>query len=327
MRIALLKFADRVEIKAVNTSGKIDAEGCAYLFRYDSVYGKFEKEVGVVNIGHEPEIGALIIDGKNYPLLSELEPSRIPWKKYGADIVLECTGLFTSEAGARGHLIGGAKKVIISAPEKGGNVGTYILGVNEYKGEHEIVSNASCTTNCVTPLASILNEKLGVEKSVMTTVHATTATQKTTDGEDKDLRRGRSILGNIIPTSTGATDSVTKAMPSLDGIFDGVSLRVPVLSGSIVDFTFISKKQTNTEEVNTIFKEAAKSEKWKGVIAVVDEPIVSSDILGRTESAIVDLELTRVVGGNLVKVFAWYDNEWGYATRLIEQAIAVGTYA
>lgn len=323
-RIALLHFSDKIEIVAINTSGSMDASGWGHFLKYDSVYGRFAKETRVENIGNEPEVGALIIEGKRYPLLAEREPSRIPWGKYGAEVVIECTGVFSSEEGAKGHLTGGAKKVVISAPDKGGNVGTYLIGVNEYKGEHQIVSNASCTTNCVTPVAAIIHAAIGIQKSVMTTVHAMTATQQVTDGSDKDLRRGRAASGNIIPTTTGAADAVTKAFPELEGIFDGVSMRVPVLSGSIVDFTFVAKRPTSVEEVNNIFKEAAGNPRWKGVITVTEEPLVSSDILGRPESAIVDLNLTRVVGGDLVKVFAWYDNEWGYATRLVEQAINVG---
>lgn len=324
-RIALLHFSDQIEIVAINTSGSMDAAGWAHFFKYDSVYGRFGKEVKTENVGQEPEIGALVIDGKRYPLLAEREPSRIPWGKYKAEVIIECTGVFASEDGARGHITGGAKKVVISAPDKGGKVGTYLIGVNEYKGEHDIVSNASCTTNCVTPVAAIMHAKVGIKKSVMTTVHAMTATQQVTDGSDRDLRRGRAASGNIIPTTTGAADAVTKAFPELEGIFDGVSMRVPVLSGSIVDFTFVAAKPTTVEEVNDAFKTATEEPRWRGVVAVTEESLVSTDILGRPESAIIDLALTRVVGGDLVKVFAWYDNEWGYATRLVEQTINVGS--
>lgn len=332
-RIALQNFADKIEIVAINTSGSMDAEGWAHFLKYDSVYGKFDREIEVVTSAEDPEIGALIIDNKKYPLLAQRDPGRIPWKRYKVDVVIECTGAFTTEDGVKGHLHSGAKKVVISAPEKGGNpsassgqgIGTYMLGVNEYKGEHEIVSNASCTTNCVAPIARIMQDKIGIKKSVMTTVHAVTSTQQTNDGSDKDWRRGRGALNNIIPTTTGADEAVTKAIPELAGLFQGVSLRVPVIIGSIVDFTFVASKPTSVEEVNKAFKEAAREERWKGIVAVTNEQLVSTDIIGRTESAIIDLALTRVVDGDLVKVFAWYDNEWGYATRLVEQTIKVGS--
>lgn len=323
-RIALLNFADKIEIVAINTSGSMEVQGWAHFLKYDSVYGKFEKEIEVVTNGTDHELGALVIDKKRYPLLAERDPARIPWKKYGADVVIECTGVFTSEEGAKGHLLAGAKKVVISAPEKGGNVGTYMLGVNEYKGEHQIVSNASCTTNCVAPVAAIIHSKIGIKKSIMTTVHAVTPSQQTNDGSDKDLRRGRAALNNIIPTTTGAEEAVVKAIPALKGLFDGVSIRVPVLTGSLIDFTFVTNKPTTVEEVNNAFKQASGESRWQGIVAVTEEPLVSTDIIGRTESAIVDLNLTRVVDGDLVKVFAWYDNEWGYATRLVEQTIKVG---
>lgn len=328
-RAALLNFSDQIEIVAVNTSGSMDASGWAHLLKYDSVYGRFAKEVKVENAGvQDPEIGALIADGKRYPILAQREPARIPWKKYGADVVIESTGIFTNEEGAKQHIAAGAKRVIISAPETGGNIGTYIFGANEYKGEHDIVSNASCTTNCVAPVAAIMKAKIGIEKAMLSTAHGVTAEQNIVDGSppgrhSTDLRRARAYQ-NIIPTTTGAARATTKAIKELEGLFDGVAIRVPVLSGSIIDFTFVTKRPTTVEEINDIFKKAVGEPFWRGIVAVTEEQLVSSDILGRTESAIVDLNFTRVAGGNLVKVMAWYDNEWGYATRLIEQTIAVG---
>lgn len=329
LRIALLSFADQIEIVAINTSGSMDASGWAHLLKYDSVYGRFPKEVKFENAGtQDPEIGVFVIDGRRYPILAQREPSRIPWKKYGADVVIESTGVFTNEEGARQHLTAGAKRVVISAPETGGNVGTYILGANEYKGEHAIVSNASCTTNCVAPVAAIMHAKIGIEKAMLSTVHGVTAEQNIVDGSlpgrhSTDLRRARAYQ-NIIPTTTGAAKATTKAIPELEGLFDGVALRVPVLSGSIIDFTFVTKRPTTVEEINDIFKKASEEPFWRGIVGVTEEQLVSSDILSRTESAIVDLNFTRVVGGNLVKVMAWYDNEWGYATRLVEQTINIG---
>lgn len=327
-RIALLNFADKIEIVAINTSGSIETSGWAHLLRYDSVYGRFERDVEVSSGGEDPEIGAFVIDGKRYPVLAQREPSRIPWKKYAADVVIESTGIFTNEEGARQHIQAGAKKVVISAPETGGNVGTYLLGANEYKGEHDIVSNGSCTTNCVAPVAALMHAKIGVEKAMLSTVHGVTAEQNIVDGSppgrySTDLRRSRAYQ-NIIPTTTGAAKATVKAIPELEGLFDGVAMRVPVLSGSIIDFTFVTKRPTTVEEINSIFKSAVNEPFWRGIVAVTEEQLVSSDILGRTESAIVDLNFTRVVDGNLVKVMAWYDNEWGYATRLVEQTINVG---
>lgn len=323
-RIALLKYPDQIEIVAVNTSGSMDASGWAHMLRYDSVYGKFEKEIQVEGSGEDPEIGAMAIDGKRYPVLAQLEPAKIPWKKYGADVVIEATGVFRTGEAARAHIQAGAKRVVISAPEKGNGVGTYVIGANEYKGTEDVISNASCTTNCVAPIAAIMHSKIGVKKAMLSTVHAVTSSQRLVDGDGSDLRRARSALNNIVPTTTGAALATTKAIKELEGLFDGVALRVPVLCGSITDFTFVTSRPTTVEEVNNIFKEAVNEPLWKNIVAVTEEPLVSGDIIGRTESAIVDLNFTRVVAGDLVKVMAWYDNEWGYATRLIEQTIAVG---
>lgn len=324
-RIALLNYSDQIEIVAVNTSGSMDASGWASMVKYDSVYGKFPKEIEVVDSGGEdPEIGKMVIDGKEYPVLAQREPAKIPWTRYGADVVIESTGVFRTEEGSRGHIQAGAKRVVISAPERGGNVGTYLIGVNEYKGEHDIVSNASCTTNSVAPVAAIMQAKIGVKKALLTTVHAVTSTQELTDGSGHDLRRARSGLVNIVPTTTGAAEATTKALSELKGLFDGVALRVPVISGSISDFTFVTSKPTTMEEVNNAFRQAASEPLWKGIVAATEEPLVSTDIVGRPESAIVDLNFTRVVDGDLVKIMAWYDNEWGYASRLVEQTINVG---
>ncbi|MEK7521204.1 MAG: type I glyceraldehyde-3-phosphate dehydrogenase [Patescibacteria group bacterium] len=328
-RVALEKFAGDIEIVAINTSGSMDAEGWAHLLRYDSIYGKFSKEILVEGPGEDPEIGVLVIDKKRYPVLAQREPSKIPWKRYGAEVVIEATGIFTSEEGARQHIIAGAKKVVISAPDKGGNVGTYLLGVNEYQGAHDIVSNGSCTTNCVAPVAAIMEAEIGIKKAMLSTIHAVTAEQNTVDGSppgghSNDLRRARAAFANIIPTSTGAAQTVTKTIPELSGLFDGMAIRVPITSGSITDFTFVTKRPTTVEEVNNIFKKASENPRWRGIVATTSEPIVSSDIIGRSESAIVDLSLTKVEDGDLVKVMAWYDNEWGFSHRLIEQTIAVG---
>jgi glyceraldehyde 3-phosphate dehydrogenase len=331
-RIGLLKHSNQLEFGAINTSGSMDVSGWAHLTNYDTMYRKFDKEVKFEEIrkakeatDEQPEIGAFKVDGKKIPVLAQRDPSRIPWGKYKVDVVIEATGVFVSEEDAKKHALGGAKRVVISAPAKGGNVGTYVLGVNEVKGDAEVISNASCTTNCVAPVAAVLYSKFGIEAAMMTTVHGYTDDQNLQDGSHKDLRRARAAALNIVPTSTGAAIATTETIPELKGLFDGMALRVPVATGSISDITAVVKKQTTVDEVNKAFVEASQNVLYKGILAVSEEPLVSSDIVGRSESAIVDLPLTQVIGGNLVKVFAWYDNEWGYANRLVEQVIRVGT--
>jgi glyceraldehyde 3-phosphate dehydrogenase len=330
-RIGILKHSQELEFTAINTSGSMPTSGWAHLVNYDTTYRKFEKLVKAEETkkpedvtDEDPLIGYLSVEGKKSPILAQKDPAKIPWAKYSVDVVIESTGRFTTEADAKKHAIGGAKRVVISAPVKGGNVGTYILGVNEYKGEAQVLSNSSCTTNCVAPVAAVLHAKFGIEKAVMTTIHGYTDDQNLQDGSHKDLRRARAAAENIIPTSTGAAISTTETIPELKGLFDGCSLRVPVATGSITDFAVLLKKDVTAEEVNNAFTQASENPIYKGILAVTNEPLVSSDIIGRSESAIVDLSLTQVVAGNLVKVFAWYDNEWGYANRLVEQVIRVG---
>lgn len=330
-RVGVLKHAGDIEFTAINTSGSMPVSGWAHLANYDTTYRKFEKEVTFEETkkpeeatDEDPQIGNLIVDGKKIPVLAQKDPAKIPWGKYGVEVVIESTGRFTTEEDAKKHAIGGAKRVVISAPAKGGNVGTYVLGVNEYKGETTVLSNSSCTTNCVAPVAAVMHAKFGIQKAAMTTAHGYTDDQNLHDNSHKDLRRARAAAMNIVPTSTGAAISTTETIPELKGLFDGRSLRVPVITGSITDFAIITKRDVTVEEVNNAFKEATTNPIYKGILAVTEEPLVSSDIIGRTESAIVDLELTQVVGGNLVKVFAWYDNEWGYTNRLVEQVIRVG---
>jgi len=309
----------------------MDVWGWAHLVNFDTMYRKFEKNVVAEEVkkaaqatDEDPLIGYLKVEGKKSAVLAQKDPAKIPWRKYAVDVVIESTGKFTTEEDAKKHALGGAKRVVISAPVKGGNVGTYVLGVNEYKGEGEVLSNASCTTNCISPVMAVLHSRFGVEKALMTTVHGYTDDQNLQDNSHKDLRRARAAAENIIPTTTGAAIATTETIPELKGIFDGIALRVPVLSGSISDITAVLKKDVTVAEVNRVFEEAASNILYKGILAVSKEPLVSSDIIGRSESAIVDLSLTQVVGGNMIKVFAWYDNEWGYANRLVEQVIRVG---
>ena len=309
----------REEMSIVAVNDLTDANVLAHLLKYDSVYGTWNQNVKGVN-------NQIQIDEIGVKVLSEKEPEKLPWKDLGIDVVIESTGRFTKKEDAGKHIAAGAKKVVISAPGK--ETPTFLLGVNEekYQGE-DVINNASCTTNCVAPVAKVMQEKFGIKKAMMTTIHGVTAEQNLVDGpppggKAQDLRRARAAYVNIIPTTTGAAIATTEAIPELKGKFDGVALRVPVIVGSISDFTFLLDKKTTVEEVNRAMTEA--SGKMKGILAVSEEPLVSSDFIGRSESAIVDLSLTQVVDGDMVKVFAWYDNEFGYSNRLIEQVIRVG---
>jgi glyceraldehyde 3-phosphate dehydrogenase len=312
---------EALEVVAVNDLGSVD--NMAYLLKYDTVYKTWKHDVKV-------DGGNLVIDGRTVKFVSEKEVTLLPWKDLNVDVVVESTGLFTSYDKASVHLTAGAKKVVISAPSKGGDGSvkgeTILMGVNEEKfGTCDVTSNASCTTNAASPLIAILDENFGIEKAVLNTVHGYTASQALVDGPSKkDLREGRAAAQNIVPSSTGAAIAVTQAFTKLEGLFDGISIRVPVPAGSIVDVTFISKKNTTAEEVNDILRKAAGSDRWKNIFSATDEELVSSDILGSHYGSIADLKMTRVVGGNLIKVMAWYDNEAGYTNMLIDHVIKTG---
>jgi len=323
-RVWLAKHANEMQVVAINTSGSMDTAGWCHLLMHDTTYRQFQ-----IPVTYDKD--NLIVEslGLKIPVLAQKDPELLPWSKYGVDVVMECTGKFTDEMGALKHAKAGAKKVIISAPHKGGNVGTFVVGVDTQspnpKSQNPIViSNASCTTNCVTPVAAVMQAKFGIKKAMMTTVHAYTDDQVLQDGSHKDLRRARAAAANIVPTSTGAAIATTEVIPELKGLFDGISLRVPVLTGSISDFVFVTAKPVTREEVNQAFVEAAGSPRYKGIIGVSNEHLVSSDIIGSSYSAIIDPEFTQVIDGDLVKVLAWYDNEWGYANRLVEQTIIFG---
>lgn len=315
-KIAFDNHRSQVEVVAVNDLG--DPKTLAHLLKYDSSYGRWgEHEI----IADDQDIK---VDGHSVRVLSEKEPANLPWKDLAVDVVIESTGKFVDKVGAGQHIKAGAKRVIISAPSKGEDPApTYILGVNQYHGDVEIINNASCTTNCISPMMAVLQGKFGVERALMTTVHAYTQDQNLQDGPHKDLRRARAAGHNIVPTSTGAALATTEALPELKGKFDGVAIRVPVITGSISDITAVLKRIATVEEINEAFKKAAADPRYKGILAVTEEPLVSSDIIGSSYSVIVDLGLTKATG-NLVKVFGWYDNEWGYSHRLIEQVINVG---
>ncbi|MBU1200267.1 type I glyceraldehyde-3-phosphate dehydrogenase [Patescibacteria group bacterium] len=332
-RVWLESHTDKLNLVAINTSGSLPISGWANLLKYDTAYGRLPYSITAEEVSDQaPLIGFLIIQKPNQvyklPVLAQRDPEKIPWSKYQADIVIESTGVFTTQEEARKHLTAGAKLVIISAPAKGGSVPTAVIGVNEDSivgkdrvNSYSIVSNASCTTNCVAPVAAVMHSKIGVLKAMLTTIHGYTDDQKLQDNSHKDMRRARAAAQNIIPTTTGAATATTETIPELKGLFQGLALRVPVITGSITDFTFVTKRTTSVEEVNQIFVNASQSPIYRGVLATTTESLVSSDIIGRPESAIVDLGLTKVVDGTLVKVMAWYDNEYGYANRLVEQVI------
>ncbi len=310
LKAMLERYPRDLEVVAVNDL--TDTKTNAHLLKYDSTYGRFPGEV-------EATADSLIVNGHTVKVLSQRDPAQIPWGDLGIDIVLESTGLFTDAAKASAHLQGGAKKVIISAPAKGEDI-TLVLGVNEDMydpSKHTIISNASCTTNCLAPAAKVINDAFGIEKGLMNTIHSYTNDQRILDQVHKDLRRARTAGVNIIPTSTGAARALALVIPELKGRFDGMSLRVPTVTVSVVDFVATLRKETTKEEVNEAFKEAAAGP-LKGILEYSDEPLVSMDFRGDPHSSIIDGLSTMVEGGNLVKVLAWYDNEWGYSCRIAD---------
>jgi glyceraldehyde 3-phosphate dehydrogenase len=317
-----------LEVVAINDL--TDTKTLAYLLRHDSNYGTYHHTVGFDDTG-------IIVDGKHVQVLAEKDPTKLPWGQLGVDVVIESTGRFTKHADLQMHLTAGAKKVVLSAPEKDDTFGdTMVFGANEsvmaviganhqdLTASHQIISNASCTTNCIAPVMAVLSRDLGIEKSLMTTVHSYTASQALQDAPSKDLREGRNAAQNIVPTSTGAALAAALTVPALKGKFDGLSIRVPTAVVSLSDITLVSSRDTTVEEVNEILKKAAASPEYQGILAVTEEELVSKDLVGDSHSAIVDLNLTKVVGGNLVKVVAWYDNEWGYSNRLVEMVEMAG---
>ena len=302
---------DDIEIVAINDL--TDTKTLAYLLKHDSTYGNYHQEVTYTE-------DSLVVAGKKIRVLNEKDPSDLPWNELGIDVVIEATGLFVDPAKARTHISAGAKKVVISAPAKGEGAKFIVLGVNEntLSRSDKIISNASCTTNCIAPIMAILEREFGVEKSMMTTVHSYTASQRLLDAPAKDLREARSAAENIVPTTTGAAIATAKVIPSLEGKFDGLSVRVPTPTVSLSDITAVLRRNVSKEEINDLFQRASKEPFYQGILGVTDEPLVSSDFKGSSFSCIIDLNLTNVVAGNLVKVVAWYDNEWGYSNRLVE---------
>lgn len=310
---------ERKDAKVVAINDITDAKTLAHLLKYDSSYGIYERDV-------KSDENNLVIDGDKIPVFAEKEPARLPWKDLGVDVVIESTGFFTKPEDARAHITAGAKRVVISAPAKGEGAKTIVLGVNEdiLEPGDEIVSNASCTTNCIAPIMKVLEDNFGIEKAMMTTVHSYTGSQRILDAPAKDLREARSAAENIVPTTTGASKAAAITIPSLQGKFNGLSVRVPTPVVSLSDITAVLKRDTTKEELVELFKKTAAEPYYDGIIGVSEEELVSSDFIGDPRSAIVDLPLIDVVGGNMVKVVAWYDNEWGYSNRLVELAVDYG---
>lgn len=312
---------ERSDVEIVAINDLTDTKTLAYLLKHDSNYGEYGRQVDVT----EDE---LIVDGKPVKVLAEKDPTNLPWGEMDIDVVIESTGLFTDKDGAGKHLTAGAKRVVISGPTKSDGVDTIVLGTNDskIKGATPIISNASCTTNSLGAVMAILDAEFGVEKSMLTTVHSYTASQRLQDAPAKDLREGRNAAENIVPTTTGAAIAVTKTLPQLTGKFDGLSVRVPTPVVSLSDVTALLRRDVTVEQVNEVFKKAAADSFYQGILGVSEEPLVSRDFIGNSHSGIVDLPLTKVVGGNMVKIMVWYDNEWGYSNRLVELVADVGHY-
>ncbi len=310
---------ERSDLEIVAINDLTDTKTLAHLLKHDSNYGTYHQEVG-----HDDK--GIIVNGQHIDVLSETDPAKLPWKEHNVDVVIESTGFFVDPAKAKAHVDAGAKKVVLSAPAKGEGASTVVLGVNEdvLNNADDIISNASCTTNCITPVMAVLESNFGIDKAMMTTVHSYTASQKLQDAPAKDLREARNAAENIVPTTTGASIAAAKAMPSLAGVFGGMSVRVPTPVVSLSDFVVITKKPVTVDQVNAAFKSAAREPYYQGILDVTEEELVSSDFIGNSHSAIVDLKLTAVVGGTMLKVVAWYDNEWGYSNRLVEVVADTG---
>ena len=313
-RAALKIILDTPELELVAANDIVPVENLAYLLRYDTVYGRDPKTVSSDSDG-------LTIDNHRCKVFMEKDPLQLPWRKLGIDIVLECTGHFTERKDLEKHIEAGSRFVILSAPTKSDDVVTIVHGVNRVDGSTQIIACASCTTNCITPVIEVVGRRIGIQKALMTTFHAYTASQAIVDLPNKNYRRGRAAAANFVPTSTGAAIATTKALPQYAGLFDGVAVRAPIPVGSIADITLIAARKTTVEEVNQLFREEAASDRYRGILGVTEDPIVSSDIIGDPRASIVDLGLTRVIDGDLVKVMSWYDNEWGFANQMIRTAI------
>jgi glyceraldehyde 3-phosphate dehydrogenase len=316
-RAAFKIILETPELDLVGVNDIMPLDNLAYLLKYDTAYGRYDKDVEVGD-------GALIVDGEECAFFAERDPSQLPWEEHDVDIVFECTGFFRKEEDLKKHLEAGAKFVILSAPAKSEGVPTIVHGVNVPEDDSvRYLSCASCTTNCITPVVEVMDRRIGVENAIMTTIHAYTSTQAIVDGPSKKIRRGRAAAANFVPTTTGAAIATTKVLPELKGRFDGVAVRAPIPVGSISDIIFVTKRETSVEEVNNIFREEAASDKYKGILGVAEDPIVSSDVIGDSHGSIVDVGMTQVVNGTLVKIMSWYDNEWGFTSQMIREGLRV----
>ena len=314
---AILKLViDQPSLELVAVNDLIDVENLAYLLRFDTVYGRYAKPVVI-------DGGDLVVAGCRLKTLTNRDPLQLPWKTLGVELVFECTGAFARREDLEKHLRAGARIVLLSAPSKDGDIETVVHGVNVPESTPTIISCASCTTNCITPVVEIVGRRIGFKKAVMTTVHAYTASQSVVDGPSKHFRRGRAAGANLVPTTTGAARATTRALPEYVGLFDGIAVRAPIPVGSIADITFLTSRSTSVDEVNSVFADEAQTTRYAGVLGVSRDPLVSSDVIGDPRASIIDLELTKVVDGDLVKVMSWYDNEWGYANQMLREALAV----
>lgn len=302
------------ELVAVNDLTAVD--DLAYLLRFDTAYGRYAKPVVVAE-------GDLVVSGQRVRTLHRRDPFELPWKEHGVELVFECTGALSRREDLEKHIRAGARFVLLSAPSAGDEVETIIHGVNAPEGEARIVSCASCTTNCITPVVEVIGRRIGVRKAVMTTVHAYTASQSLVDKSGKGFRRGRAAAANLVPSTTGAARATTRALPQYVGRFDGLAVRAPVLVGSLADITFVTSRTTSVDEVNQLLTEEAETARYAGVLGVSRDPLVSSDVIGDPRASVVDLDLTKVVDGDLVKIMSWYDNEWGYANQMLREALSL----
>jgi len=315
-RAALKIILDTPQLELVAVNDIVPAENIVYLLKYDTVYGRYEKTV-------ESDSEDLIIAGKRCRYYHEKDPARLPWSSLGVDIVLECTGVFTKKEDLEKHVQAGARYVILSAPAKNEDVATVVHGVNSADGNTHIIACASCTTNCITPVVEIVGRRIGIKKAVMTTIHAYTASQAIVDSQNKRLERGRAGAANFVPTSTGAAVATTKALPQYKDLFDGIAVRGPVVVGSLADIVLVTQRKTSVEEINQIFVEEAASDRYQGIVGVTEDPIVSSDIIKDPRASVIDLGMTRVVDGDLVKILSWYDNEWGFTNQMVREAVQI----
>ena len=314
---AILKLViDEPALELVAINDLADVENLAYLLRFDTVYGRYSKPVAV-------DGSDLVVDGRRLSTLGVRDPSELPWKALGVDVVFECTGAFARRQDLEKHIRAGARFVLLSAPSKDEDVETVVHGVNVPGAASTIVSCASCTTNCITPIVEVIGRRIGFNKAAMTTVHAYTSSQSVVDGPSKRFRRGRAAGANLVPATTGAALATTRALPEYAGRFDGIAVRAPIPVGSIADLTFVTARNTSVEEVNRILAEEAETKRYAGVLGVSRDPLVSSDIIGDPRASVVDLDLTKVIDGDLVKIMSWYDNEWGYANQVLREALAL----